>query len=44
MDGSFAAVWVAAFTWTGWQDSVEYADCNRLLSVFNRQLPNAVSY
>ena len=23
-DGSFAAVWVAAFTWNGWQASVEY--------------------
>jgi hypothetical protein len=23
--GSFAPVWVAAFTWNGWQASVEYA-------------------
>jgi hypothetical protein len=26
MGGSFAVVWVAAFTWNGWQASVEYAD------------------
>ena len=25
MGGSFAPVWVAAFTWNGWQASVEYA-------------------
>jgi len=26
MGGSFAPVWVAAFTWNGWQASAEYAD------------------
>jgi hypothetical protein len=25
MGGSFAPVWVAAFTWNGWQASAEYA-------------------
>ena len=25
MGGSFAPVWVAAFTWNGWQTSLEYA-------------------
>jgi hypothetical protein len=25
MGGSFAVVWVAAFTWNGWQASVGYA-------------------
>jgi hypothetical protein len=25
MGGSFAVVWVATFTWNGWQLSVEYA-------------------
>jgi hypothetical protein len=25
MGGSFAPVWVAAFAWNGWQESLEYA-------------------
>ena len=32
MGGSFAVVWVAAFTWNGWQASVEYASITIILS------------